>query len=375
MTATFTATLWGLAMLSAPAESPDGKAFSLSWDATAPCPDQSAVEDAISRSLVSSAPGASPVHASATVSKRGDSYHLDLELSQGVDSGHREIESQSCTELADLTAWFVAVAVDPRLSARPHVHVPAAIRAARERAAVPDDAPPEARSGEASPSIPAPPSPSTAAATPESSAPGGSTSVTPASRPPRATSTPASQGPPRRVDPESNRKLRGLFAAGAGIEANVLPGVGAAFSLIAGFDWRLMRWEFAGWYALPRERRSPENDRVGGTFQGGAAALRGCGVPRAGPVLFPLCLAIEVGGIWGEGSGDLEPARAAALWAGLGPLAGVVWRFRPWVGLRLDAQAVFSLARPTFSTTPSGAVFKPGAIGARATAGIEFVLP
>jgi hypothetical protein len=367
MTAATVATLRALTMLTGPADPAESPAFSLVWRAPGSCPDESAVRDAISRSLVSSDAGTPRVRAVANVSERRGRYRLELALQQGGDSGNREIESGSCVELADLTAWFVAVAVDPRLSARPRIQVPSGRDASRA-------GPSEASSVEE----PQPPTRSAAASSsPVSPAADGSrTRSSPDRRTQSVTSTTApGRGASSRVAIRRQQGMRATVMAGTGIEGGVLPAVGLVLSVATGLERGPLRAEVAGWYAAPRRHASPQNEDVGGTFQAGAAALRACGVPRSGRVLFPLCIAVEAGAISGAGTGDLEPRRATAFWAGLGPRAGVLWRFRRRAGLRLDAQASFSLLRPTFSTTPSGVVFQPSVLGARAVGGVEFVLP
>lgn len=158
--------------------------------------------------------------------------------------------------------------------------------------------------------------------------------------------------------PSRNSALHLDLWAGGGLGLGLLPRVAPTAALgltLAGRRWEA---ELSGHYwAL---QRTTYEGGLGGRFVHGHAAARGCGAWERGRVRVPVCAGLAVGGLTGEGTGDLTPQVARSLWLGLLAGAGVRVALHPRIGLLLRAEAVLGLRRPGFVLEPArGLVFRP----------------
>src|SRR5690606_37482378 len=103
--------------------------------------------------------------------------------------------------------------------------------------------------------------------------------------------------------------------AGGGLGLGVLPRLAPAAAV--GFTLAGPRWqaELSGHYWA--QQRVDLGSGHGGRFVHGHVAARGCGAWERGRVRLPVCGGLALGGVTGEGTGQLTPQIARSLWVGL----------------------------------------------------------
>jgi hypothetical protein len=295
----------------------DDAGVRLTWTAPSSCPDGASVHARLVAALAEPRP-AGMLAVIATVDETGGTFraHVDVVAPGGARST-RELTSASCDTLADAVALIGALAMS-------------------------------------SPLPPAPPPRAEARSTT-----------------PTATATRTAVAPPR------NRRPHLVLGATGGPALGVLPGVMGELGLRIGARWRLARLGVHARVAVPV---TDTLDAADAQVRYGlwSVAVEGCAVipPRAW-IDVPMCGAIEAGQISGRARGagvvDARVARRPWLAVGLGP--GLVLRPHPRVGLRLDASLVVPIVRATFAVDGVPDVFRPGAVGGRATLGVEVEFP
>ncbi|MEZ4427578.1 MAG: hypothetical protein R3A51_07820 [Nannocystaceae bacterium] len=279
------------------------------------------------------------LHAEAAVTAVDAGWRLDLRLTGSHAEGARAIESASCEELADAAALVIAIAIDPERMMTAASATP------------PPDVPPPAVPE------PTPPAPKTA---PKDMQEG------PAPDP--------SQDEPPREEPATTPRahaINGAVRILAGVGLGALPAPAAILGADIGLLGRRYRIDLGvlGWF--PRTAESANNAAVGGRFSLVAARVRGCGVPGAFALSFPLCVGVDVGAMRGTGIGALAVSRSAtAPWAAARASAGLLWSWR-LLGLWIEADALLAFARPIFGTTESPELYRPGLLSACFSGGIE----
>lgn len=389
----------GLRPTEVPPSEAASEAFSLDWHAAATCPAADVVRAAIRESLRASPPSQRVV-ATARVreSTSGPGLQLTLVLHQGGTRGTRVVDSASCDELAELTAWLVALAVDPRLVRQDATNINAVQRESRQ-----------SPTGDASPIIPVPVAPAPVVtdgrdqvvpAIPASPAP--PQAVASASTTPSATTNAATESTTskveetgagrsatvaRRASTEAPSRDAGeteatvahgpwSVHAGGGLAHGVAPLIAPALALGIGRDaGRLARVELAGWYQIPRVAASEVDASVTARLSSGAAVLRGCLVPSRPRVEFLICLGGELGGVRGVGR-EGDRARAATwLWGGIGTELGLVARLTSRLGVRLGVDVVWSWTTPGFAEQVDGPrMFQIGRFGERVFVALQWRL-
>lgn len=335
----------------APQTAPERAGYRLSWAAPPDCPAEQDVRAAIDRSL-GGHPRDRSVDARVRVSALpGGEYHLELTLA-GPDAGHRELTARDCRELADAAALIVAIAVDPALLERSE---------APRVEPTPQGLVPQA---------PPPPPPEPDPATPEPAPP---PTDPPGTAEPTTARGPAPEPPPPRADGRSRAAVSLRVAAGPGFA--VLPGITAALEVAAGFGGRWWRAEAGLTYWTPRATATGDDPDVGGRFQLAAASGRGCVVPEAAPVRFPICAGLDAGVMIGRGVGaDVDARTAVQPWVTVRAGPAIRWRMIPRLALWLGGDVLVPLARPRFHTSGTPDLWAvPGVAGA-VVAGLDIPL-
>ncbi|MBL9105331.1 MAG: hypothetical protein JNL82_30570 [Myxococcales bacterium] len=318
------ASLWlGLA-LGAPGEQLD-----LRWSAPDECP-ASSFHAALARYRDPAAPHA-PMRVQADVRRDRREWTLDL----AVDGGTRRLTADRCEVVVDAAAFVVAQAMG----------------------AAPIPPPPEPAPEPPRPEPP--PEPATPEPPPE-----------PATREPLLTpdlvEPLAAPAPPRvRPRPWAALRLRG------GLSGAALPGVAAALGLVAGLAGERWRAELTALGRLPH--RTPTADpAVSARLAMWAIGARGCGVPRARRLDFPLCAGLELGQERGRSVGLTPDGSAARVWAAAVASASLAHAPRPWLALVLEVELAVPLVRRDWLISGLAPVHHTGPVDLRGFAGLEF---
>jgi len=355
----------GASAAQAPAPAPVPAELQLEWTAPPTCPQapevRARIEAALRRPTVAG-PAATRVVARVQPGARGFTLVLETRTA-GAAVDVRRMDDRRCGVLADATAVIVATAideVDPNRAA-PTLPPP-------PLAAVPEDMSPAPASA-APPPTPAPtPAPTTLSATRAANlAPAVAADDDLSPRP--AAPTPA---PPVARRLRAAVRLVGLGDRGStpGLAGGLTGGVS-----LLGERWRL---DLAAVWIAPRPT-APRADlditaRVGVL----AAQLRGCAVPRLGPVEFPVCLGLEAGGARGSGDGDALARKFTDWRPWLGVLAGssLAWSFTRRLALVVQLDLVLPIAPPTFQVAGlADPVYKGSVAAGRAGLGLEVRFP
>lgn len=318
--------------------------YGLEWDAPPGCPGADDVRRAIDRSLGPGVVSDGKTDARIRIISIESGYRMDLILA-GPSAGERTLEASDCRDLADAAALIVAIAVDPNVLTRS----------------------PAPRVQPTSNAVPAPAETSPGPA-PED-APTGS-EVEPDGAPP------SSADPTGSAAPQAERRRAQLslrLAAGAGFA--LVPGVTGALELGVGLAGRAWRVDLGLNYWIPKRADAGSDADAGGRFQIAAASLRGCGVPQAGPVRFPLCAGLDVGTMIGRGTGQDVAARTAAQpWVAVRAGPAVRWRVIPRLTLWLGGDVLVPLVRPRFHTDATPDLFVVPPVGGSVVAGVDIPL-
>lgn len=244
----------------------------------------------------------------------------------------REFRAHSCAELLDAAAMVLAVMIDPLASLN---ELPAA-------PTEPSDAPP------ASEPLPEP-----------------------EPTPPREPAPEPEPEPEPEPNPPAVTQLGGLVRLGGGVLVPSLPGVAGGPTLALGLRRRALRVELVGAYWASQPARHTAMPELGARISLGTVATRVCGVPRVGPVEFPLCGAVELGGMRGVAFGTPDAVTRTLPWlaiqAGGAASFGVARMLALWVGI----DAIAPITRPGFSIDGLGSLHRTPALGFAAILGIE----
>jgi hypothetical protein len=258
-----------------------GPADTVEWSAPSDCPDEAALVAQVEAYLgepweTSRFPD---FRVSAQVTADSAGYTLALTVSA---RGGRTEESRSaatCDELLRLAALKIAFALDPMPVLERYEDLP-------------DDAPSARASPAASGRMPPP------VIRPE---------------------------PPRERTPRAEGRLR--IAGGA--RSGLVGPVGAVVALAPSLVGRGWRAELEGAYGLPVRVRDDDEPGAGADFQAGGVALRGCAVPRLGPVELATCGGVEGGWLRGDGLGVGDPKVRHRPWLALTVGPGAAWPLHP----------------------------------------------
>ena len=287
-----------------PPELPDDPLeLELHWRAPPGCPSTEAIEARIRALLPGATGGDGVLVVEGDVTLDGRGARLALASTFRGRTERRELLARDCDELAEATAVLLAVALEPSREAELE-------HPAKERA--PEEA-----------TIPPPPDPeATTLATHDAPI---ATDLVPTLESQHTTTTTPTKVPPRR---RRRTPFGWAVRIAAGIDAGGVPPPTAALQGAALLEWPRARLELHGAWLAPRTRRDAEGH--GGTYQLGAAGLRGCGRLFWGAVELPLCLGAEAGTVRGRGAtgsrrvehgpwlGALASAGVARAWGPVG---------------------------------------------------------
>ena len=97
----------------------EGNPVSLQWHAPAECPDAESIQASIRRRLQSPdpAPPDTSVHATATVTRVGRTWRVELVATTEESTGRRVLEGATCHSVGDATALVIAIIVNPQKAA------------------------------------------------------------------------------------------------------------------------------------------------------------------------------------------------------------------------------------------------------------------
>jgi hypothetical protein len=346
---------WSIVLgLAAPVEDPPG--LRLVWEAPESCPGADDVRAATAELLADTDVLAQTrVHADVRIEARDQGFAMRVR----IGDASRELVAPSCDELAATAAFFVAIAIDPRMIARGGP--PVVVRRV----------PPDPRAPEPGPA-PAPgPEPAPEPERPEPSrAP--STAPQPEIRDDARSGAAVAGSPPLPSTPGRARGRRptlvGRVVAGIGMGPS--PRTTAAFVASFGLAGRWLRAELEASYWTPRRVASQNNGDVGLVAQLWTTGARGCGVLTRGRVEIPLCAVVHAGLIHAEGEGDLVSRPARVPWVGVGGgVMAIGWLGRR-VGLGAGLDVVGSAVRGGFRSVPSGDVDRVDALAIMANCGL-----
>lgn len=177
---------------------------------------------------------------------------------------------------------------------------------------------------------------------------------------------PRSQTPPTAASPMSTPALTCLASAGVAIDSGTLPRLTAGIQL--GFevlnDWASIG--LLGTYYLSRSKSAPDRADAGGEFAFWTVGVPGCWNGGSSERRVELCVAPEVGRIYGSGYGVDVPQEASALWAAvvLGPALRL--QLASHAALRIGAGAAVTVSgHQPFVVEGLGTVHQANRVSAR----------
>ncbi len=188
--------------------------------------------------------------------------------------------------------------------------------------------------------------------------------------------TPPATIPPE-VPPASPKErvsqLGGWVGVHQGLALGVAPGVGGGFALDGGVTGRWWRAGIAV-QAVPRRIQThPGDPGIRGRFDLVTGESFGCGVPKVGPVEFPVCGRFAVTGVHAVGEGSVRSSdRVWGTWLGAGGSVGIAWYATERIAPALSAVALAPLEDWAFSVGGvPGALHQTGPVAFRAWLGLE----
>ncbi len=247
--------------------------------------------------------------------------------------------AESCAQAADAAALVVAIALDPT-----------AVESSESAEPVPEPEP----EPKPPPPLPTLPQPS------------------PGAEPEPAPDAPASTAPPRAAprEPQGGRSgVTGHTSLAGGVGWGVVEQITAAVVAQAGVGWTRARAFIDATFTPPR---TVDVDASSVRFIHWAVGVGGCGrFGLAARWSLEPCGAIELGQLLARPRGLDASSNATETWAAVRAGPHVLWWASRFVGLRIGAEALVPILRPSFNVGGAGRVAQPGPIGVRATAGLE----
>jgi hypothetical protein len=286
----------------------------LSWQAPPGCPQQEAVREQIRALVPSALLESGGVKAEGTITRVEQRYRLNLLLSLGDIRGERNIDSDSCSDLAGAAA--VALGLLLQSAAQPNAAPTDGTHPESPHDGLPDAD--TATTPSSSPPVPAAPRAMLTSATPES----------PASR---------------------SRSWRVVLPAPAlAIDVGPLPK--PTLGMAAGVGFSAERWLFAASFELPRRQRLELSgpSGAGAELEHWSAELAGCRSWRVSRLELGPCLVIGLERLTASGTGaGVSPQSEQATWASFGAAALGQLHIADWLAVTASAGAQWQGARPT----------------------------
>ena len=335
--------------------------------------------DSLARYLAGAAESR-PVEVTVDVRRDGDArWSATLVLVTAEARSTRTLRGRSCAEIGDAAAFVTAVVVDPGVLSRPSggaiVPAPAEAEAGEKDMSVETAAEPGGAEAGARPEpVGAELAPEAAGAAATGTTSEAASEVVRDMPDETGTDDPLPTAPaPAAPPPKPARpRLRGFVRVVGGLEALGMPRVGPTVGLAGGLVGKRWRVELAGSYRAPTTQFTAVDPTAGARVRMWAVGARGCGVPRAGQLEFPLCGGLEAGQVIGEGVGFIGARTDRIAWAAVVFGPAVAWAPRPWLALWFGADVGLSLLRGTFSAAGLGAMYEIAPVSLRAAVGLEF---
>jgi hypothetical protein len=303
------------------AQAGDPPRVDLTWTADPSCPRGDAVVAEVER-LARGAPPRELLVARAEV-EHDVSWRVRLETRSGGSVGKRQIEAESCAQLADATALILALMIDPAAGSDPRP---------------PDSpqAPPVFEREKAAPPAPAfaPPAPS-----------------------------------PSRPSP---RSVLGAVTVSALGDVGTLPGAAPGLGLSAGLlvsSYRVM----GNLAYFPSQTASlAARPSAGGDFTLAGGALVACRtLLTLGPARGALCAGAELDALLAKGFGVRSPRDGSTRWGAFLFGALVDLDIASPVSAELRIGGAVPFGRPPFSFDDLGTVYRPAAVALRLALGLS----
>lgn len=268
------------------------------WNAPAGCPSEDSVRE---RTRTFLAPNAREPEATVVVRTEGRRFVTEVRIpSHSGETGVRQIDGDTCADLADAVALVLAMSAREDQTAKPVEEKPTE----KKR---PDDAIDE-----------------------------------PGEVPTESTG--------------SSHRWEGHAAIGPEVTYGSLPNVGPGAVFVIGAAYGPWRAEVDGHISFPQ--RTFATETVGGAFSDLAAGLRACFVPEVGSWSFGGCAGMSLHGLSAEGRGNVETMAGTSTYAAPQLLGLAVWRFSQKFGLRAHFTLEHPLARQTFVVRNVGSIFR-----------------
>lgn len=298
-------------------------AIELEWDGPDGCGEQAFVRQ-LARYLPDGAAEQAEAEIAVTVVEQGAGFHLTFELSRARVRVHREFDAERCATVSEAAAFVAAVTIDPSVMDRLD-------------AAEPEPSP-----------EPSPEPELEEAAEPE-----------------------PSPEPESQPSPEPRRWA---LRAASGPSGLSLPQLGALARVGGELVGRRVRLGALATYRSPGEVRSSVLPGAGGRLSLWALGARGCWVPRARALSFPLCVGAEGGVVVGRGFGFSGARTSVLAWVAVNPAAELVWSVHPRLSLVAAFEPAVVVLRHTFVIEGLGPVHSLGPVELRGLLGVEIVL-
>jgi hypothetical protein len=343
---TLAAAAFVLLLCTAAFAAPASAGVELVWSAPPGCPREAAVRAEVERLVGRGARAGAeaPVHAAALVTYDQRRWRATIAIT-GADASprQREIEGETCAQVADAAAVIVALAIDP---------------AAGSSLA----APPKPVASPPSPPLSPPP------ASPPLLVPQPPVQLTPLG--PSAPLSPVPPSPAPQSRPMSKRLALGIKAVG-GVDIQSLskPWLGVGLGGILGFSQNRIEIAMFGW--LPEVVNMPRKPYVGAQISLFVGSARYCRTIVSGTLGLAGCGGMELGSIHAASFGVSSRSAGSAFWLapGLG-LVGLLSSSRH-LALSFELAGVAPSFRRSFWITGLGEVYRPPELTVRAVMGAE----
>ncbi|HET6583700.1 MAG TPA: hypothetical protein VFG69_09635, partial [Nannocystaceae bacterium] len=172
------------------------------------------------------------------------------------------------------------------------------------------------------------------------------------------------------------RLARFALRADALLDYNVVPKIGFGPVITLGIFGPHWRTEVGAIYVAARTKWIDAAKTAGADIGMWALRVRGCGVPVASTVEFPICAALEGGQLMARPLGPAAPPETdTPAWGAFSLGSTVAWSPRPFIALVLGLDLVVPFRRTTFRVPDTRELHQVGRVGLRTNVGIELRVP
>jgi hypothetical protein len=331
----------------------DAGRFELIWSAPKACPTKERVQQRVERILNRpvSVPDDELLIVTAVVKERHNDgpWRVELETNNGQRRASRSLEAASCNELANATALFVAILIEPSVD-EPVETNPSSTQASSAA---------ELRTSESR-------------ADTRNAAP--RTAAIPSTKP-AATADHGSDS-----DPESQTQTgsepRWAVGGFGGVVSGTLPVWSPGFGVQGAFTWKALRTNLGATFWWPVTTTIETESAQGAEFQLFSGHTEVCLQHTIRQLSPAICAGAQLANLRGKGFGaGVDPQVQYANFVSLSAGGALIWSYSKRLSVLLDFDAVFPLGDRQFVFTGSDpALLHRPAMGARITCGAEFIL-